>query len=523
MMKLSAIIRNRVTFTSLLLALFTLPAAANAPSGYYEKAKGLNKGELLEALETIVGEHEDVGYSSLWNVFKESDVREDGTIWDMYSTSQYIPGSDENHGDNSSSIGVNYNREHSMPKSWFNDAYPMYSDAFHIYPTDTRVNNQRDNYPYGECANGTTLPSANGVEALGRLGTSTYEGYTGIVFEPDDEYKGDFARTYFYMAAAYNSLIGDWSSDQLAGNSYPCFSSWAVNMLMDWHRQDPVSQKETDRNEVIYSCQHNRNPFIDHPEMAEYIWGDKQNEGWIYDDSTGDDNDDDDTSTSTTFFEDFEWIGYPVSYYTGTFQGNACLWQLTGMYLADSSDEPHGKYCARLRFSDGGCIEMAEDKLNGAGVLSFYGATFNNDSDSDLAISYSTDSGSTWTLAQTVTLTNGSLQEFSITLNLTDNVRFRLEQQNGYRVRIDDIIISDYPQSSSLTSKTIESHSDWNAFSSNKGQLTLMADNATNFKVFSIDAKQKFNGTVNGIMTLSLEHGIYIIIANNQSKKVIVK
>ena len=101
------------------------------------------------------------------------------------------------------------------------------------------------------------------------------------MFEPDDQYKGDFARTYFYMAAAYNSLIDDWHSDQLAGNSYPAFSDWSVEMLMKWHRQDPVSKKETDRNEVIYRWQHNRNPFIDHPELAEYIWGDKKDEGWV--------------------------------------------------------------------------------------------------------------------------------------------------------------------------------------------------------------------------------------------------
>lgn len=99
-----------------------------------------------------------------------------------------------------STLGDCYNREHSFPKSWFNDDSPMVSDAFHIYPTDGKVNSQRNNYPYGECANGTTLSPNGKVKALGKLGTSTFPGYSGTVFEPDDEYKGDFARSYFYMA-----------------------------------------------------------------------------------------------------------------------------------------------------------------------------------------------------------------------------------------------------------------------------------------------------------------------------------
>ena len=78
----------------------------------------------------------------------------------------------------------------------------MYSEAFHIYPTDGKVNGQRSNFPYGECAKGTTLPSNGSVKALGRLGDCTFHGYSGTVFEPDDQYKGDFARSYFYMAAA---------------------------------------------------------------------------------------------------------------------------------------------------------------------------------------------------------------------------------------------------------------------------------------------------------------------------------
>ena len=253
-------------------------AAAQAPSGYYASAEGKSGAALLKALESIVGEHTNVGYNGLWNLYKKSDVTADGYIWDMYSTAKFTPGKQQC--GSYSAVGDCYNREHSFPKSWFNDASPMVSDAFHIVPTDGKVNGQRSNWPYGECANGTTLSSSGSVRALGKLGKSTFPGYSGTVFEPDDQYKGDFARNYFYMAAAYNSRIGSWHSDMLAGNSYPAFSSWAINLLLKWSRQDPVSQKEIDRNNAVYAAQHNRNPFIDHPELVEYIWGNSVGQGW---------------------------------------------------------------------------------------------------------------------------------------------------------------------------------------------------------------------------------------------------
>ena len=263
---------------AVMLALASTTTAFGAePSGYYSSCENKSGADLLSALCTKVGPHTTVSYNGLLNLYKTSDVYPDGKIWDMYSTKHWTPGTTCG---NYSKVGDCYNREHSFPKSWFNDASPMYSEAFHIYPTDGKVNGQRSNYPYGECANGTTLASNGSVKALGKLGSCTFPGYTGTVFEPDDEYKGDFARSYFYMAAAYNDRIATWNSKMLAGNRYPAFSSWAINLLLKWHRQDPVSQKELDRQEVVYGAQHNRNPFIDHPELAEYIWGDKKGQKW---------------------------------------------------------------------------------------------------------------------------------------------------------------------------------------------------------------------------------------------------
>lgn len=249
------------------------------PTDYYKQCENKGGQALLSALYDVIGSPSTVGYNGLWTLYYTSDVDANGKIWDMYSTKRWNPGKEQC--GNYSAVGSCYNREHSFPKSWFNDASPMYSDAYHIYPTDGKVNGQRSNFPFGECANGTTLPSNNGIKALGKLGTSTFPGYTGKVFEPDDEYKGDFARSYFYMAAAYNKRISTWSSDMLAKNNYPVFKDWAIELLLKWHRQDPVSKKELDRNEVVAAAQHNRNPFIDHPELVEYIWGDKKTEKWV--------------------------------------------------------------------------------------------------------------------------------------------------------------------------------------------------------------------------------------------------
>lgn len=258
----------------LALVLVSTLVWAQAPADYYNAALNKNKEALLEALHGIVGPHTTVSYTGLWDVYRESDVRADGTIWDMYSTSTYTLGQDQC--GSYSSVGDCYNREHSFPKSWFGKSSPMVSDAFHIYPTDGKVNGQRSNYPYGECTNGSTA----GSKALGKLGSCTFPGYNGTVFEPVDEYKGDFARTYFYMAACYKNRIAGWSSPMLAENDYPCYTTWAINLLLKWTRQDPVSSKEINRNNAVEKYQHNRNPFIDHPELAEFVWGNNMNDLW---------------------------------------------------------------------------------------------------------------------------------------------------------------------------------------------------------------------------------------------------
>ena len=273
---------NRSTIFTLLLATFLCSVQtmlAAEPTNYYNTALGKSNENLMSALRNIINNHRQLSYNALWDAFKTTDTDADGYIIDMYSNCRYRP---DQHGASAKNVGEGYNREHSFPKSWFDDANPMYTDLFHLYPTDIRVNSQRGNFPFGVCANGNRLTNGS-LYGKGKLGTSTYPGYSGTVFEPDDEYKGDFARTYFYMVTCYKNELPSWSgSPQLnyAGNKYKAFSTWSINMLMEWTRLDPVSEKETKRNDAVYGIQGNRNPFIDHPELAEYIWGNMQGQVW---------------------------------------------------------------------------------------------------------------------------------------------------------------------------------------------------------------------------------------------------
>ena len=279
---------KRIIFALTLLALALTTVAKDpkpCPSDYYANAMNQSDQALLTALYNIITSHTNIGYDGLWNAYDDTDTNADGYYIDMYSTYDKYTYSDKC--GSYSAIGDCINREHSVPKSWWGGGtQAQYSDIFNIVPTDGYVNNQRSNYPYGVCEGGTRL-SNDGYVAKGRMGYSTREGYTGRVFEPDDEYKGDFARAYFYMAACYNNVISSWTksggSAFFAGNNYPVFTEYAIDLLMEWHRLDPVSEKETTRNCYAHAWQGNRNPFIDHPELAEHIWGNLQGQPWTGD------------------------------------------------------------------------------------------------------------------------------------------------------------------------------------------------------------------------------------------------
>jgi endonuclease I len=243
---------------------------AQIPPGYYNPAIGLTGQPLRQALHNIIDNHTVASYSSLLTHFQTTDDKPNGKVWDIYSdVPSGTPPYEYTFGDNCgnySGEGDCYNREHSWPQSWFNSASPMQSDMFHIYPTDGYVNGMRGNYPFSEVSN-PTWTSQNG----GRLGPSSYPGFSGTAFEPIDEYKGDLARSYFYMSVRYYTEDAAWQTNAMVTKAE--LNPWAVNLLLQWHNDDTVSQKEIDRNNAIYyNVQDNRNPFIDHPEYAALIW-----------------------------------------------------------------------------------------------------------------------------------------------------------------------------------------------------------------------------------------------------------
>ena len=181
--------------------------------------------------------------------------------------------------------GGGYAREHSLPQSWFKNStvngtkIGPGTDLYHLYPVDSKVNGMRSNLPYGE-NNGESDHSTNNYS---KKGVCTFEGYDSLCFEPNDEWKGDFARTYFYMVTCYENVQPLWASEMLNSTTYPSFSEWALRLLLKWSRQDPVDSIEIKRNEAVCVIQHNRNPFIDYPGLEEFIWGDSILQAFAYD------------------------------------------------------------------------------------------------------------------------------------------------------------------------------------------------------------------------------------------------
>ena len=258
------------------LALGSGVALADAPDGYYDACNGKSKSALKSQLYSIVKNHTALSYSKgTWEAFRHTDVDPAGEYWMDIYTHEQVPVT--------TTSGMNV--EHTFPKSWWgganNDAY---KDIVHLMPVNQWANNDRSNHPFGEVDPAKVknpnyrCPSPNytlGGPVAGQGGGA------GYVFEPADEFKGDMARTYFYMVTCYQDLT--WSADGLrtaAQGTYPTLQPWALEMLLRWHREDPVSDKERDRNDGVYERQRNRNPFIDHPEMVEHIWGNLMETPW---------------------------------------------------------------------------------------------------------------------------------------------------------------------------------------------------------------------------------------------------
>ena len=267
---------------------------AQPPTGYYNSAVGLSCADLKTALRGIISSGTPQSYNNLWSQYQLTDIkpREVGTgsanvIWDVYSdipgpsndpynfTPGTGPGGQQDQGSGGGSEGQYYNREHSVPLSWFGGntgSNGPATDYLHIMPTDKAMNGKRANWPYGEVGS-ASFTSMNGS----KLGTSALAGITGTVFEPIDSFKGDVARAFLYFVTRYENNMASFgtNSDALQAfepNTYPSVDIPFLEMMISWHNLDPVSIKEQIRNNGAYSLQGNRNPYIDHPEYVGFVW-----------------------------------------------------------------------------------------------------------------------------------------------------------------------------------------------------------------------------------------------------------
>lgn len=255
----------------LFLTLIITAVALNAqPQGYYDGTEGLTGNALKAALHNIIKNDNHTSYSGLWSAYQQTDKKPNGKVWDIYSdvpngTPPYEFTFVTDQCGNYGGEGDCYNREHLWAQSWTNDNSTHKTDLHHVYPTDGYVNNRRGNYAFGEVGN-ASWTSQNG----GKLGPNTVSGFSGTVFEPIDDYKGDIARALMYVSVRYYQEDNSWSTSDMTNKSV--IKNWAMTMLLRWHEEDPVDEKEINRNNKVYNIQGNRNPFVDYPEFAPMIW-----------------------------------------------------------------------------------------------------------------------------------------------------------------------------------------------------------------------------------------------------------
>lgn len=272
------------------------------PVGYYNTATGTGY-TLKTNLHNIINNNTNSSgidnYGDLWTFYTNPAMRDNyyennGTLLDIYSEkptgldSYEYSGTGQQCGGTTPSVEGNcYNREHIIPQSVFSSNYPMYSDAHFVLPSDNRVNGWRNNYSFGKVVSTTGVPCTNSAASgagstpcystnnsrLGQNVNSGYSsGYSGIVFEPIDEFKGDVARAILYFVTCYQDRIPSYTFDMFNGTVNQSLTDTFLNIMLTWHQLDPVSAYEIAKNDAVYSHQNNRNPYIDHPEYACLIW-----------------------------------------------------------------------------------------------------------------------------------------------------------------------------------------------------------------------------------------------------------
>ncbi len=269
--------KQNTIFIAVLLLMYAACIQAKPKAGHYDAINNMSGQALWDSIYSCTQKgYTDLTYKGLFTAYEKTDTDEDNNIIDMYGGCVFPL--TKKCGSYNKECDC-YNREHSIPKSWWGTPKESKqgSDIFHLVPTDGKVNGMRGNLAFGEVKDGTSDYTYN----QNYRGTSDLQGYDGTVFEPRDEYKGDFARGYMGTMAKWNlkatldagssTFTGEYTEDGNFG-----LTEYGMFLLMKWHRQDPVSEKELKRNDAIEETQGNRNPFIDYPELAEYIWGNKK-------------------------------------------------------------------------------------------------------------------------------------------------------------------------------------------------------------------------------------------------------
>lgn len=416
-------------------------------TGYYAGIGSETCADLKTALYNLINGHTQRSYASLWTTFQTTDDRSNDAgnstiVWDMYtdnpngSETEFTFGSDQC-GVNSGE-GTCYNREHTFPKSWWggSTSATMHNDIFQVVPSDGWINSVRGNNPYGEVQAGTENQITNNGSRSGSS-SITISGYSGLVFEPIDAYKGDIARIYFYMATRYETQIAGWENNSnasdavLNGTAFPAFEPWAIDMLVNWHNADPVSPKEVSRNEAIFDLQGNRNPFVDHPEYVDLIWGTCNGGG-------GGNN--------------------PVVLQAAYFESGWDAWQDGGgdCYRYSGSRSFEGNYSILIRDNSGTASAMTSksfDLTNYNSVnIEFSIYAYSMEYGEDFWLRYY--NGSSWTTVETYArgtdFNNNAFRTFTARIdrnqfNFPSNARFRFQcdaSSNADYIYVDQVIIT---------------------------------------------------------------------------------
>lgn len=246
----------------------------------YSYANGLSDSLLKSALGEIaqcgIRYRYGSGNNKTWHGFYTTD-RDTNTnqVIDMYSYEVKYFNSEKP----TASVS-GFDIEHRLPKSWWGGTVNRaYCDLHHLVPGNYSANRSKSNHAPGVPTDTTFW---NGSFATG--GNPAYP--VQKVFCPEDQYKGDFARTYFYIATAYGDELR-WIESGEAGlcvtnKSYLEFQPWLTDILLAWHRLDPVSPEEIHRAEMVRQIQGNRNPYVDYPDLVEYIWGNHKGEAYQF-------------------------------------------------------------------------------------------------------------------------------------------------------------------------------------------------------------------------------------------------